>query len=68
MCSGQIGDILVFVAEQAQGPPTAEEAEGHRWNEQLGAHMPDEVVTLPVTAPDGGLVTTLTDFVRWTDV
>ncbi len=48
--------------------PTEEEAEGHRWNEELGAHMPDEVVTLPVTAPDGGLVTTLTDFVRWTDI
>jgi CubicO group peptidase (beta-lactamase class C family) len=48
--------------------PTANEAEGHRWNEELGAHAPDEVVTLPVTAPDGGLVTTLTDFVRWTSI
>ena len=48
--------------------PGAEEAEGHRWNEELGAHMPDEIVTLPVTAPDGGLVTTLTDFVRWTRI
>ena len=48
--------------------PNAEEAEGYRWNEELGAHVPDEVVTLPVTAPDGGLVTTLTDFVRWTDI
>jgi len=25
-------------------------------------------VTLPVTAPDGGLVTTLTDFIKWADI
>ena len=48
--------------------PTEEEAAGHRWNEDIGAHAPDEVVTLPVTAPDGGLVTTLSDFVRWADI
>jgi D-alanyl-D-alanine carboxypeptidase len=48
--------------------PGAVEAEGYRWNEESGAHAPDEVVTLPVTAPDGGLVTTLSDFVKWADI
>ena len=48
--------------------PDAEEAKGYRWNEEIGAHAPDEVVTLPVTAPDGGLVTTLSDFAKWSDI
>jgi len=48
--------------------PAENEAEGHRWNEELGAHAPDAVVTLPVTAPDGGIVTTLADFVKWTEI
>ena len=48
--------------------PTAKEAAGYRWNEEIGAHTPDKVVTLPVTAPDGGLVTTLSDFVKWADI
>ena len=47
--------------------PTSMEASGHRWDDDAGAHAPDAVVTLPVTAPDGGLVTTLSDFVRWTE-
>lgn len=45
--------------------PTDDEAEGVRWSEELGRHVPDDIVTLPATAPDGGLVTTLGDFVRW---
>ena len=48
--------------------PTALEAAGYRWNEEMQAHSPDKVVTLPVTAPDGGLVTTLSDFIRWADI
>ena len=44
------------------------EASGHRWNEDLDRHTKDLVVTLPVTAPDGGLVTTLDDFYRWTRI
>jgi CubicO group peptidase (beta-lactamase class C family) len=48
--------------------PTANEAAGYRWNEEIGAHSPDKVVTLPVTAPDGGLVTTLSDFIKWADI
>lgn len=48
--------------------PDAEEAQGYRWNEEIGVHALDEVVTLPVTAPDGGLVTTLSDFVKWADI
>ena len=48
--------------------PTAKEAAGYRWNEEIDAHSPDKVVTLPVTAPDGGLVTTLGDFIRWAGI
>lgn len=47
---------------------TTEEAEGYRWSEEQNVHVPDDVVSLPVTAPDGGLVTTLTDFVKWTGI
>ena len=45
--------------------PTANEASGHRWDEESKRHVRDDVVSLPVTAPDGGLTTTLSDFVRW---
>ena len=48
--------------------PMANEAAGHRWDDAAGAHLPDQVVTLPVTVPDGGLVTTLGDFIRWSDI
>ena len=48
--------------------PVPDEAEGHRWNEEQGVHVPDDVVSLPVTAPDGGLVTTLSDFAKWTEI
>lgn len=48
--------------------PAAEEAEGYRWSEEQSVHVPDDIVSLPVTAPDGGLVTTLTDFVKWTEI
>lgn len=44
---------------------TPEEAEGYRWSKEQSVHVPDDVVSLPVTAPDGGLVTTLSDFVKW---
>ena len=45
--------------------PDEDEAEGLRWSAELGRHVPDDVVSLPSTAPDGGLITTLGDFVRW---
>jgi CubicO group peptidase (beta-lactamase class C family) len=45
-----------------------EEAEGHRWNDTLGRHVPDDIVSLPATAPDGGLITTLQDFANWARV
>jgi len=48
--------------------PSQDEAAGHRWNEDLSRHTKDMVVTLPVTAPDGGLVTSLDDFYRWTRI
>jgi CubicO group peptidase (beta-lactamase class C family) len=45
--------------------PADNEAAGHRWDEDSQQHVKDDVVSLPVTAPDGGLVTTLSDFLRW---
>lgn len=48
--------------------PTLDDAVGLRWDNQLGCHARDEIVSLPVTPADGGLVTTLDDFARWTNV
>jgi len=48
--------------------PTTNEAAGHRWDEEQSAHVPDDIVSLPVTAPDGGLLTTLADFIKWTSI
>ena len=45
--------------------PQANEASGHRWSDAQNTHVPDDIVSLPVTAPDGGLVTTLSDFQKW---
>ncbi len=45
--------------------PAMNEAEGLRWSDARREHVPDEEVTLPATAPDGGLITTLGDFARW---
>ena len=45
--------------------PTKNEATGHRWDESMRKHVKDDVVSLPVTAPDGGMVTTLGDFLKW---
>jgi D-alanyl-D-alanine carboxypeptidase len=45
--------------------PADDEAEGLRWSEEHGKHVPDDVVSLPATAPDGGLITTLGDFAKW---
>jgi len=48
--------------------PAAAEAEGYRWSEEKNTHVPDDIVSLPVTAPDGGLVTTLEDFAKWAEI
>ena len=48
--------------------PVPDEAAGFRWSEEDGRHVPDDVVSLPVTAPDGGLVTTLSDMAKWAPV
>ena len=45
--------------------PAKNEAAGHRWDNENQKHVKDDIVSLPVTAPDGGMVTTLSDFVRW---
>ena len=48
--------------------PTDNEAAGHRWDNESHRHVKDDVVSLPVTAPDGGLITTLSDFLRWVNI
>ena len=48
--------------------PAQDEAEGYRFCKEKNTHVPDDEISLPVTAPDGGLVTTLNDFVRWIDI
>jgi CubicO group peptidase (beta-lactamase class C family) len=45
--------------------PAENEAEGMRWSAERGRHVPDDIVSLPATAPDGGLITTLGDFAQW---
>lgn len=44
------------------------DAPGLRWDDGLGRHVGDDVVSLPVTPADGGLVTSVDDFVRWVSV
>jgi CubicO group peptidase (beta-lactamase class C family) len=48
--------------------PAAAEAHGFRWSEEQAAYVPDETETLPATAPDGGLITTLSDFLKWVQI
>jgi CubicO group peptidase (beta-lactamase class C family) len=45
--------------------PAKNEATGHRWDEDKHQFVDDDVITLPATAPDGGLITTLGDFLQW---
>lgn len=47
---------------------SSDEAVGYRWSDELGKHVLDDVVSLPVTQADGNLVTTLNDFYKWTDI
>jgi D-alanyl-D-alanine carboxypeptidase len=49
----------------ARHVPADEEAQGLRWSEGLAMHVPDDVAMLPVTEPDGGLITTVGDFAKW---
>jgi len=46
--------------------PRPGDATGLRWDDHLGRHVKDDVVSLPVTPADGGLITTLDDFALWT--
>jgi len=45
--------------------PRPGEASGLLWNEEEVRHTKDDVLSLPVTSPDGGLATTLDDFIKW---
>lgn len=52
----------------ANHEPVPGEASGLRWAGEEGRHTKDDVPSLPVTSPDGGLVTTLSDFIKWIEV
>jgi CubicO group peptidase (beta-lactamase class C family) len=45
-----------------------DEAIGYRWDNELKKYVLDDMVSLPVTEPDGNLVTTLADFLKWTNI
>ena len=45
--------------------PVIGEAVGLHWNDEQGRYAKDDALYLPVTSADGGLITTLDDFVRW---
>lgn len=48
--------------------PSADEAMGYRFSKEERRHVFDNKISLPVTAPDGGLITSLNDFIRWIKV
>lgn len=48
--------------------PKEGHASGHRWDEDQEKHVDDDVISLPVTAPDGGLFTTTEDLLKWSCV
>ncbi|RVU38876.1 class A beta-lactamase-related serine hydrolase [Hwanghaeella grinnelliae] len=48
--------------------PRPTDALGLRWEDASSRHVRDDVVSLPVTPADGGLVTTADDFLRWMGV
>lgn len=45
-----------------------DEAKGYRWDEGKQKLVEDDEISLPVTAPDGGLYTTTEDLYRWSKV
>lgn len=48
--------------------PSVDEAVGYRFSKEEKRHVFDDEISLPVMAPDGGLITSLNDFIRWIDV
>lgn len=48
--------------------PSNDDAIGYRWDDGQNKHVLDDIVSLPVTEPDGNLVTTLNDFLKWTNI
>lgn len=47
---------------------SADEAAGYRFSKEERRHVFDDEISLPVTAPDGGLITSLNDFIRWIEI
>lgn len=48
--------------------PSVDEAAGYRFSKEERRHVFDDKISLPVTAADGGLITSLNDFIRWVEV
>ena len=60
-----MADSRIHVAGHEARP---DEASGLRWDDEKRRHVKDDIPSLPVTPPDGGLATTLDDFVKWISV
>ena len=48
--------------------PAENEAEGFRWSEDQASFVSDVSETLPATPADAGLITTLGDFAKWSQI
>ena len=48
--------------------PAANEAKGFRWSEDRASFVPDIFETLPATPADAGLITTIGDFAKWSQI
>ncbi|BAO76434.1 serine hydrolase domain-containing protein [Winogradskyella sp. PG-2] len=63
-----IGMHNSFIHNTSNYTVANDEAMGYRWDDELNKHVPDDIISLPVTEPDGNLVTTLNDFLEWTSI
>ncbi|MBT8294596.1 MAG: beta-lactamase family protein, partial [Eudoraea sp.] len=57
-----------FIHNTSNYTVSKDEAIGYKWDTVMKKHLPDDIVSLPVTEPDGNLVTTLSDFLKWTKI
>lgn len=57
-----------FIHNTSNYTVSNDEAIGYRWDTTMNKHVPDDIVSLPVTEPDGNLVTSLDDFIKWTKI
>ena len=63
-----IGMHNSFIHNTSNYTVAKNEAIGYRWDNEQNNHVLDDIVSLPVTEPDGNLVTTLNDVLKWTNM